>query len=120
MGNFVCIDKEFVDEEERFDGKGLGKGQRLVLWYENGQGCWNGFNRRIDVYFGCVEIDEVWCMVEVEKCVYRMEVGFLVVCEDVQEFGVLIKDELQRDMMGEGVVRCVYSEIVFIWVYYVQ
>ncbi|KAK4195730.1 putative glucosidase 2 subunit beta precursor [Triangularia verruculosa] len=94
MGNFVRIDKEFVDEEERLDGKGLGKGQRLVLRYENGQGCWNGPNRRTDVYLGCAETDEVWRTVEAEKCVYRMEVGSPAACEDVQEPGVQTKDEL--------------------------
>ncbi|KAK0702847.1 glucosidase II beta subunit-like protein-domain-containing protein [Apiosordaria backusii] len=94
MGNFVRIDKEFVDEEERLDGKGLGKGQRLVLRYENGQGCWNGPNRRTDVYLGCAETDEVWRTVEAEKCVYRMEVGSPAACEDVQEPGVPTKDEL--------------------------
>ncbi|KAK4654354.1 hypothetical protein QC762_409650 [Podospora pseudocomata] len=94
MGNFVRIDKEFVDEEERLDGKGLGKGQRLVLRYENGQGCWNGPNRRTDVYLGCAETDEVWRTVEAEKCVYRMEVGSPAACEDVQEPGVPIKNEL--------------------------
>ncbi|KAK4177226.1 putative glucosidase 2 subunit beta precursor [Triangularia setosa] len=94
MGNFARIDKEFVDEEERLDGKGLGKGQRLVLRYENGQGCWNGPNRRTDVYLGCAETDEVWRTVEAEKCVYRMEVGSPAACEDVQEPGVRTKDEL--------------------------
>ncbi|KAK0662584.1 putative glucosidase 2 subunit beta precursor [Cercophora samala] len=94
MGNFVRVDKVFVDEEERLDGKGLGKGQRLVLRYENGQGCWNGPNRRTDVYLGCAETDEVWRTVEAEKCVYKMEVGSPAACEDVQEPGVPTKDEL--------------------------
>ncbi|KAK4187074.1 putative glucosidase 2 subunit beta precursor [Podospora australis] len=94
MGGFVRIDQEFVDEEDRPDGKGLGKGQRMVLRYENGQGCWNGPNRRTDVYLACAETDEIWRTVEAEKCVYRMEVGTPAACEDIQEPGVGGKDEL--------------------------
>jgi protein kinase C substrate 80K-H len=94
MGNFVRIDREMADEEERADGKGLGKGQRLVLRYENGQGCWNGPNRRTDVWLTCSETDEVWRVSESEKCVYKMEVGTPAACEDVNEPGVRSKDEL--------------------------
>ncbi|KAK3331875.1 glucosidase II beta subunit-like protein-domain-containing protein [Cercophora scortea] len=94
MGNFVRIDREMADEEERADGKGLGKGQRLVLRYDNGQGCWNGPNRRTDVWLKCAETDEVWRVSESEKCVYKMEVGTPAACEDVNEPGVRAKDEL--------------------------
>ncbi|KAL2022043.1 hypothetical protein VTK56DRAFT_6283 [Thermocarpiscus australiensis] len=94
MGNFVRIDKEFADEEEREDGKGLGKGERMVLRYENGQGCWNGPNRRTDVWLACAETDELWRVTESEKCVYRMEVGTPAACEDVEEPAGRTKDEL--------------------------
>ncbi|KAK1827319.1 glucosidase II beta subunit-like protein [Podospora conica] len=94
MGSFVRIDREAADEEERADGKGLGKGQRMVLRYENGQGCWNGPNRRTDVWLACAEKDELWRVSESEKCVYRMEVGTPAACEDVGEPGVHGKDEL--------------------------
>ncbi|KAL2264479.1 hypothetical protein VTK26DRAFT_44 [Humicola hyalothermophila] len=94
MGNFVRIDKELADEEERADGKGLGKGERMVLRYENGQGCWNGPNRRTDVWLACAETDELWRVTEAEKCVYKMEVGTPAACEDVQEPGARTKDEL--------------------------
>ncbi|KAJ9165804.1 Glucosidase II beta subunit-like protein [Coniochaeta hoffmannii] len=94
MGNFVRIDTEVADEEERPDGKGLGKGLRTVLRYENGQGCWNGPNRRTDVWLACAETDELWRVSESEKCVYRMEVGTPAACEDVHEPGVRTKDEL--------------------------
>ena len=94
MGNFVRIDKQNADEEERADGKGLGKGQRMVLRYENGQGCWNGPNRRTDVWLACAETDELWRVTESEKCVYKMEVGTPAACEDVNEPGVNTKDEL--------------------------
>ncbi|KAH6617243.1 glucosidase II beta subunit-like protein-domain-containing protein [Chaetomium tenue] len=94
MGNFVRIDKELADEEERADGKSLGKGERMVLRYENGQGCWNGPNRRTDVWLTCGETDELWRVSESEKCVYKMEVGTPAACEDVQEPGVQAKDEL--------------------------
>jgi protein kinase C substrate 80K-H len=94
MGDFVRIDKELADEEERADGKSLGKGERMVLRYENGQGCWNGPNRRTDVWLTCGETDELWRVSESEKCVYKMEVGTPAACEDVQEPGVQAKDEL--------------------------
>ena len=94
MGNFVRIDRELADEEERADGKGLGKGLRIVLRYENGQGCWNGPNRRTDVWLACAETDEVWRVSESEKCVYKMEVGTPPACEEVHEPGPSAKDEL--------------------------
>ncbi len=94
MGNFVRIDKEMADEGERADGKSLGKGERLVLRYENGQGCWNGPNRKTDVWLTCAEKDEVWRVSESEKCVYKMEVGTPAACDAVQEPGVRTKDEL--------------------------
>ncbi|KAM7186648.1 Glucosidase II beta subunit-like domain containing protein [Rhypophila sp. PSN 637] len=94
MGNFVRIDREYADEEERVDGKSLGKGERIVLRYDNGQGCWNGPNRRTDVWLACAEKDELWKVSESEKCVYRMEVGTPAACEDLHEPGVRTKDEL--------------------------
>ncbi|KAK3375943.1 glucosidase II beta subunit-like protein-domain-containing protein [Lasiosphaeria ovina] len=94
MGNFVKIDRELADEEDRADGKGLGKGQRIVLRYDNGQGCWNGPSRRTDVWLACAETDEVWRVSESEKCVYKIEVGTPAACEAVQEPGVRFKDEL--------------------------
>lgn len=94
MGNFVRIDRELADEEVRADGKSLGKGERMVLRYENGQGCWNGPNRRTDVWLTCAEADELWRVSESEKCVYKMEVGTPAACEEVYEPGVDIKDEL--------------------------
>lgn len=81
MGNFVGFDMEFVDEGLGKDGKGLGTGERLVLKYENGQGCWNGPARSTRVYLACSEVDEVWKVSESEKCVYRMEVGTAAVCQ---------------------------------------
>jgi protein kinase C substrate 80K-H len=53
MGNFDKADVAEADEEERAGGKGLGRGRRVVLRYENGQHCWNGPNRRTDVWLAC-------------------------------------------------------------------
>lgn len=94
MGNYVRIDTETADEEEGSDGKGLGKGPRMVLRYENGQGCWNGPSRRTDVWLACAEVDEIWRVTEAEKCVYKMEVGTPAACEDLGEPNVPTKDEL--------------------------
>ena len=81
MGNFQRIDWETADDEERLDGKSLGRGQRMVLRYDDGQSCWNGPRRRTDVWLGCSETEEVWRVSESEKCVYKMEVGTPAACE---------------------------------------
>ncbi|KAF2473099.1 uncharacterized protein BDR25DRAFT_332777 [Lindgomyces ingoldianus] len=81
MGNFARIEKIVVDEDLPPDGKGLGSGERYVLQFENGQHCWNGPNRSTQVILACAEKDEIWKIVEEEKCVYRMEVGSPAVCE---------------------------------------
>lgn len=93
MGNFDRFDFDEADEEERHDGKGLGRGKRVVLKYENGQGCWNGPNRKTDVWLACAETEELWRVSELEKCVYKMEVGTPAVCEETVEPGHA-KDEL--------------------------
>lgn len=94
MGNFDRIDFEESDEEERHDGKGLGRGKRMVLRYENGQHCWNGPNRRTDVWLGCAETEELWRVSEQEKCVYKMEVGTPAACEEAVEPSARGRDEL--------------------------
>ena len=80
MGNFVSFDTITVDDDVSPDGKGVGSGERVALKYENGQHCWNGPNRSTMVVLACAEKDEVWKIVEEEKCVYRMEVGTPAVC----------------------------------------
>ena len=81
MGTFTGFDIEYVDEDIPVDGKGLGKGDRIVLKFENGQHCWNGPNRSTRVVLACSEKDEIWKVSESEKCVYRMEVGTAAVCQ---------------------------------------
>ncbi|KAI2476233.1 Glucosidase 2 protein [Pyrenophora tritici-repentis] len=80
MGNFARIDSITVDEVLPADGRGLGSGERIAIRYENGQHCWNGPNRSTFVILACAEKDEIWKIVEEEKCVYRMEVGTPAVC----------------------------------------
>ena len=80
MGNYVGLDKIVVDEELPPDGRGLGEGERITMKYENGQHCWNGPSRSTQVILACAEKDEIWKVVEEEKCVYRMEVGTPAVC----------------------------------------
>ncbi|KAI1840446.1 hypothetical protein JX266_013330 [Neoarthrinium moseri] len=94
MGSFERIDFEESDEEARHDGKGLGRGRRMVLRYENGQHCWDGPNRRTDVWLGCAEAEELWRVSEQEKCVYKMEVGTPAACEEAVEPGARSRDEL--------------------------
>jgi protein kinase C substrate 80K-H len=80
MGNFVSFDTEVADEEISPDGKGLGKGERITMRYENGGHCWNGPARSTLVVLACAEREEIWKISESEKCVYRMEVGTAAVC----------------------------------------
>ncbi|KAI5459644.1 glucosidase II beta subunit-like protein-domain-containing protein [Mariannaea sp. PMI_226] len=94
MGNFDRVDYEMADDEDRLDGKSLGKGRRMVLRYENGQGCWNGPQRRTDVWLGCAETEELWRVAEAEKCVYKMEIGTPAACEGAQVIKPQGKDEL--------------------------
>ncbi|KAI0811852.1 glucosidase II beta subunit-like protein-domain-containing protein [Xylaria sp. FL0064] len=93
MGNFEKINFMEADEEERHDGKGLGRGTRMVLEYTNGQHCWNGPNRRTHVWLACAETEELWRVSEQEKCVYKMEVGTPAACEQAVQPGHA-KDEL--------------------------
>lgn len=93
MGTFVRLDSITVDEGIPADGKGLGSGERVTLRYENGQHCWNGPNRSTLVVLACAEKDEIWKVIEEEKCVYRMEVGTPAVCPMVSDEQVR-KDEL--------------------------
>lgn len=81
MGSFVRIEKMMVDEELPSNGKGLGTGERYAMKHENGQHCWNGPNRSTTVILACSEENEIWKIMEEEKCVYRMEVGTPAVCE---------------------------------------
>jgi protein kinase C substrate 80K-H len=92
MGNFVSFGTTTVDEDLPADGRGLGKGERMTMKFENGQGCWNGPARSTTVVLACAENDEIWRVAEEEKCVYRMEVGTPAVCEAPAQKPV--KDEL--------------------------
>lgn len=94
MGSYVRMEKVMVDEELPIDGKGLGKGERYALKHENGQHCWNGPNRSTTVILACSEENEIWKIMEEEKCVYRMEVGTPAVCEGRKKQAEQGKDEL--------------------------
>lgn len=80
MGSFDRIDRAMADDDDRLDGKSLGRGERIVLRYEDGQQCWNGPRRRTDVWLACAETEELWRVSESEKCVYKMEVGTPAAC----------------------------------------
>ncbi|EMC93032.1 hypothetical protein BAUCODRAFT_270580 [Baudoinia panamericana UAMH 10762] len=80
MGNFVRLETIVVDEDVPPNGKGLGSGERVAMKHENGQHCWNGPNRSTMVVLACAEENEIWKIMEEEKCVYRMEVGTPAVC----------------------------------------
>ncbi|KAF2772810.1 mannose 6-phosphate receptor domain-containing protein [Teratosphaeria nubilosa] len=94
MGNFVRLEKIVVDDDISAEGKGLGSGERIAMKHENGQHCWNGPNRSTMVILACAEQNEVWKIMEEEKCVYRMEVGTPAVCDVLGGAGKGGKDEL--------------------------
>lgn len=96
MGNFVRTERITVDEELPANGKGLGSGERYAMKHENGQHCWNGPNRATTVILACAEENEIWKIMEEEKCIYRMEVGTPAVCEQRKKVktGQVVKDEL--------------------------
>ncbi|MCJ1391393.1 hypothetical protein MMC18_004257 [Xylographa bjoerkii] len=95
LGNFVRIESMTVDDDVPPDGKGVGSGERVAMKHENGQHCWNGPNRSTTVVLACAEKDEIWKIVEEEKCVYRMEVGTPAVCDGANGVGKgTTKDEL--------------------------
>ena len=99
LGDFRRLEKLYVDEEEGVDGRGLGRGERWQMVFEDGQQCWNGPRRSTVVVMRCREKEEVWRVVEAEKCVYRMEVGTPAVCDETQAGNgnrqqVVVKDEL--------------------------
>lgn len=101
MGRFGRFASVHVDEDTSADGKGLGSGERLTQKYEGGAGCWQGPARQTTVVMGCAEVEEIWRVVEEEKCIYRMEVGTPAVCEtpkkvteEAKELGQGKKDEL--------------------------
>lgn len=81
MGSFSRMEKIYVDEDVPPNGKGLGTGERIAMKHENGQHCWNGPNRSSTIILACAEENEIWKIMEEEKCVYRLEVGTPAVCE---------------------------------------
>ncbi len=97
MGNYQRMEMIMVDDALPANGKGLGSGERMAMKYENGQHCWNGPNRSTTVVLACAEENEIWKIMEEEKCVYRMEVGTPAVCEARGSNGgqaKAVKDEL--------------------------
>jgi protein kinase C substrate 80K-H len=96
MGTYTRLETLFVDEDVPANGKGLGSGERLAMVFENGQHCWNGPARSTTVIMACAEKDEIWKVVEAEKCVYRMDLGTPAVCNDgaTGKAAENLKDEL--------------------------
>ena len=96
MGSFTRLETIYVDEDVGPDGKGLGTGHRIAMKHENGQHCWNGPNRSSTVILACAEENEIWKIMEEEKCVYRLEVGTPAACEAQNGGGkkAPVRDEL--------------------------
>ncbi|KAF2398454.1 hypothetical protein EJ06DRAFT_532202 [Trichodelitschia bisporula] len=97
LGSFTGFERVAVDEEVRSDGRGLGSGERLAMKFENGAHCWNGPARSALVVLACAERDEIWRVVEAEKCVYRFEMGTPAVCEEKGIGGADAMGQKKRD-----------------------
>ena len=65
----------------------------VSLRHDNGQQCWNGPQRSVQVHLYCFAENEIRSVVEAEKCVYRFEVGTPAVCGNGEE-KEKAKDEL--------------------------
>lgn len=78
-------------EDRRVDGTG-----EIRLKYENGQQCWNGPKRSVNVEMTCAEKNELREVRETQKCVYEYVIGSPVVCrqEKKAEGKKGVKDEL--------------------------
>ena len=87
LGNFARFDAVEVDDDVPPDGRGVGSGRRTALRFENGQACWNGPARSTTVVLACADTDEIWKVVEEEKCVYRIDVGTPAVCDAANGHG---------------------------------
>lgn len=74
-----------INDERAATSDGGAKRLRLVQRYDSGQSCWNGPRRSTTVVLACAEKDELWRVVEEEKCVYRMEVGTAAACDDYND-----------------------------------
>ncbi|KAF8537411.1 glucosidase II beta subunit-like-domain-containing protein [Trichophaea hybrida] len=103
LGSFERI--EVVDDSSKNEAKGVFASSweesheeplsGMSLKYENGQQCWNGPKRSVEVQLYCCAENEIRSVVEAEKCVYRFEVGTPAVCENGNEKAkVTAKDEL--------------------------
>jgi protein kinase C substrate 80K-H len=100
LGNFAAIETRDEAEQELAAGVFAGSWEEsldepltgLVLKHDNGAQCWNGPKRSVAVELYCNAENEIRNVVEMEKCVYRMEVGTPAACEEEKkEIG---KDEL--------------------------
>lgn len=80
LGHFTKFEIVEVDDTLPADGRGLGSGRLLAMRFEGGQHCWNGPARSTFVVMACAERDEIWKVVEAEKCSYKMEMGTAAVC----------------------------------------
>ena len=85
IGRFNRFEFVTVDEDVTAEGRGLGVGERLAAKHEGGGGCWNGPARSSTVIMACAQEEEIWKVMEEEKCVYRLEVGTPAVCTAPKE-----------------------------------
>ncbi|KAA8908118.1 glucosidase II beta subunit-like-domain-containing protein [Sphaerosporella brunnea] len=90
LGSFAAI--EMVDETSRNEAAGVFASSweenhdeplsGMVLKHDNGAQCWNGPKRSVAVELYCCAENEIRNVVEMEKCVYRMEVGTPAACKE--------------------------------------
>jgi protein kinase C substrate 80K-H len=102
LGSFARI--ETTDEAATEEAAGIFAGSweetldepltGMVLKHDNGAQCWNGPKRSVAVELYCHAENELRNVAEMEKCVYRMEVGTPAACTEEKQQKEGEKDEL--------------------------
>lgn len=87
----VCVFGQAKQKEGSGGGTGLGKytrmdrdeetGQRVLYW-ENGQKCWNGPNRSATVYLTCGSENKVLSADEPDTCRYVLQMESYIACDE--------------------------------------
>ncbi len=87
----VCVFGQAKQKEESGGGTGLGKytrmdrdeatGQRVLYW-ENGQKCWNGPHRSATVYLTCGSENKVLSADEPDTCRYVLQMESYIACDE--------------------------------------
>lgn len=80
-------------EDRRVDGSG-----EVKLKYGNGQACWNGPRRSVEVELVCAKNNELREVREAQKCVYEATVGSPAVCRIEGAEGAPVQGKVKDEL----------------------